>query len=169
MRSSSSSALWSSQPFLHRAEFTTLPSVKRSRQRDRIMPSTPHDSSPPIFSLHAKPDDLLSAPNTRKTHTRYQNPIPLLYTHRHPLAVLIQGAGADGQDLGLVEVFLRGLGEEDAAGGLFGRLHALDEDAVHEGEDGFDGADGGGLGLLVMEARGGEGMVEHERRGGGVV
>lgn len=65
--------------------------------------------------------------------------------HRGPLAVLVQAAGADGEDLGLVELLDARLGQEDAAGGLGLGLDALDQDAVQEGDEGADGLERGGL------------------------
>lgn len=65
--------------------------------------------------------------------------------HGQSVALLVKGAGADGEDLGLVELLNAGLGEEDAAGGLGLGLDALDEDTVQEGSEGSDGLDGGGL------------------------
>ena len=52
-------------------------------------------------------------------------------------------AGADGEDLGLVELLDGSLGEEDAGCGLGFGLDALDEDAVEERRDAADGLDCG--------------------------
>jgi hypothetical protein len=46
------------------------------------------------------------------------------------LAVLVALAGADGDDLGLDGLLLRGVRDEQATGGLGLLLQALDEDAV---------------------------------------
>lgn len=65
--------------------------------------------------------------------------------HGEALAVLVEGTGANSEDLGLVEVLNGGLGKEDAGGSLGLGLDALDEDAVKKGDESLDGADGGGL------------------------
>ena len=78
-------------------------------------------------------------------YLRYQYAVPLGNAHRHPVPLLVQQAGADGEDLGLIELLDARLGQEDSAGGLGLGLDALDEDAVEEGHEAADGADGGGL------------------------
>ena len=75
----------------------------------------------------------------------YQHPVALRNAHGHAVPLLVEQAGADGHDPGLVELLDARLGEEDAAGGLGLGLDALDEDAVEEGHEALDGADGGGL------------------------
>ena len=62
--------------------------------------------------------------------------------HGDALAVAVEGARTDGENLGLVEVLDGGLGEEDARGSLGLGLDALDEHAVEEGDEGADGAEG---------------------------
>lgn len=59
------------------------------------------------------------------------------------LALAVKGTGANGQDLGLVELLDGRLGQEDTRGGLGLGLDALDEDAVEQGRDGADGLEGG--------------------------
>lgn len=61
-----------------------------------------------------------------------------LDAQRYPLAVLVVEAGADGEDLALVELLDGAVGEEDAGGGLGLGLHALHEDAVEERCEGLD-------------------------------
>ena len=46
------------------------------------------------------------------------------------LAGFVAGAGADGDDLALHRLFLGGVGNDDAAGGLGVFLHAANDDAV---------------------------------------
>lgn len=58
--------------------------------------------------------------------------------HGYPLAVLVLEAGADGEDLALVELLDGAVGEEDAGGGLGLGLHALHQDAVEERGEGLD-------------------------------
>lgn len=58
------------------------------------------------------------------------------------VAGLVECAGADSEDLGLVELLDGGLGQEDAGGGLGLGLEALDEHAVEEGGEGADGLEG---------------------------
>lgn len=79
------------------------------------------------------------------TYLRDKDAVASVDTHGETLAVLVEGTGANGENLGLVEVLNGGLGEEDAGGSLGLGLDALDEDAVKEGDEGLDGADGGGL------------------------
>lgn len=61
-----------------------------------------------------------------------------LDAERDPLAILVVEAGADGEDLALVELLDGAIGEEDAGGGLGLGLHALHEDAVEEGSERLD-------------------------------
>ena len=61
-----------------------------------------------------------------------------LDAQRYPLAVLVVEAGADGENLALVELLDGAVGEEDARGGLGLGLHALHEDAVEERCEGLD-------------------------------
>lgn len=58
------------------------------------------------------------------------------------LSLLVESTGADGQDLGLVQLLHGALGEEDASGSLSLGLYALDQDAVEEGSNGADRLDG---------------------------
>lgn len=73
------------------------------------------------------------------TYLRNQNLIASLHARSNALAILIEGTGANSQNLGLVGVLDGRLGEEDATSGLGLGLYALDEDAVQEGGDGADG------------------------------
>ena len=66
-----------------------------------------------------------------------------LDAQRYPLAVLVVEAGADGENLALVELLDGRVGEEDSRRGLRFGLDALDEDAVEEGRNAADGFDGG--------------------------
>lgn len=79
---------------------------------------------------------------------RDQNTIAILNTHRYPLAILVEAAGPDGEDLGLVELLDARFGEEDAAGGLRLSLDALDENPVQQGDEGLDGSERGGLDMV---------------------
>lgn len=74
-----------------------------------------------------------------------QNAVASSNAHGQAVTLLVEGAGANGNDLGLVELLDAGLGQEDAAGGLGLGLDALDQDAVQEGGEGADGADRGSL------------------------
>lgn len=60
------------------------------------------------------------------------------------LAITVEGAGADSEDLSLVELLDGRLGEEDATGGLGLGLDALDKDAVEQGSESLDGLGGDG-------------------------
>lgn len=67
------------------------------------------------------------------------------------LAIAVKGTGANGENLGLVELLDGRLGEEDATGGLGLGLDALDQDAVEQGSERLDGLGGdGGLGVLLV-------------------
>lgn len=61
-----------------------------------------------------------------------------LDAQRYPLAVLVVEAGADGEDLALVELLDGAVGEEDAGRGLGLGLHALHQNAVEERCEGLD-------------------------------
>jgi hypothetical protein len=67
------------------------------------------------------------------------------------LAITVEGTGANGENLGLVELLDGRLGEEDATGGLGLGLDALDQDAVEQGNERLDGLGGDG-GLRVVLA-----------------
>jgi hypothetical protein len=58
------------------------------------------------------------------------------------LAVAVKGAGADGEDLGLVELFDGRLGQEDATRCLGLGLDTLHQDAVEQRRNGADGLEG---------------------------
>ena len=60
------------------------------------------------------------------------------------LAIAVEGAGTDGEDLCLVQFLDGGFGEEDSAGGLCLGLDALDKDAVEQGSESLDGLGGDG-------------------------
>src|SRR5438270_3673492 len=53
-----------------------------------------------------------------------------LDVERRDLALVGLGAAADGDDFALLRLFLRGIGNDDPAGGLFIGLDAADEDTV---------------------------------------
>lgn len=74
---------------------------------------------------------------------RDQDLVAGLHAGSDTLSVLVQGAGADGNDFCLVEVLDGCLGEEDASCGLGFGLDALHENAVEEGRNAADGLDGG--------------------------
>src|SRR5260221_7997488 len=59
-----------------------------------------------------------------------QDAIALLHVERMQRAVLAAGAGTDGDDLAFHRLFLRGVGDDDAAGGLGGLLDAADEHTI---------------------------------------
>lgn len=100
------------------------------------------------MNLLAVPEELvllLTDLDGRAAKLGDQHPVARRDAHGHPVALLVEQAGPDGQHLGLVELLDARLGQEDAAGGLGLSLDALDEDAVEEGHEGADGAEGGGL------------------------
>src|SRR3954470_23948343 len=59
-----------------------------------------------------------------------QHAITGLDVDRNELAGLVAPAGADGDDFALLRLFLSGVGDDDAAGGLFLGINALDDDAI---------------------------------------
>lgn len=74
---------------------------------------------------------------------RDQNLVAGLHAGCDALSVLIEGAGADGNDFCFVEVLDGRLGEEDASCSLGFGLDALHKDAVEEGCNAADRLDGG--------------------------
>jgi hypothetical protein len=96
-------------------------------------------------------------PNPSSTYLRNKNLITLLNTHRYPLALAIQPAGTNSQDLGLVQLLDGGLGQEDAAGCLGLGLDALHEHAVEERGERADGLQSGRLGGIVSRDLGRKG------------
>jgi hypothetical protein len=88
----------------------------------------------------------------KSTYLRNQNLVARRHTHGNPLAILVNGTGADGEDLGFILLLDAALGEEDAGGGLSLGLDALDQDAVEEGREALDVAeDGLDVGNLISE------------------
>src|SRR6516164_9201827 len=59
-----------------------------------------------------------------------QHAVANLDVDRDELAVLVAATRPDCDDLALRGLFLRSVGNDDAAGGLFLGVHALDDDAV---------------------------------------
>src|SRR5258708_1767613 len=64
---------------------------------------------------------------------REQHAIAALDVERVQLATLVAGAGTDGEDFAFHRLFLRRVGDEDAAGGLRLRIDAADQNAVLQG------------------------------------
>lgn len=84
------------------------------------------------------------------TYLGDQDAVAVGNTHRHTLSILIQGSGADSQNLGLVEVFHARFGEKDATGGLGLCLDSLDQNTVQERDKRLDGSDSSGLGVISV-------------------
>src|SRR4051794_13862828 len=59
-----------------------------------------------------------------------QDLVARLDVRRSDLAVVATSAGADGDDFAFLRLFLRGIGNDDPAGGLCLGLDSADEDAV---------------------------------------
>ena len=62
-----------------------------------------------------------------------QDAVADLHVERLHLAGVIPRAGAGGDHFAFLRLFLRGVGDDDPALGLFFFLDALDEDAVSQG------------------------------------
>ena len=71
-----------------------------------------------------------------------QDLVARLHADGNAVARLVVCAGADGEDLGLVQLLDSGLGQEDAGCGLGLGLETLHQDAVEEGCEGADGLEG---------------------------
>ena len=83
-------------------------------------------SSPSIFT--SVPDHL---PNSTKS--------PAFTSGGDALAVVVERAGADRDDFAFLRLLLRGVGNDDAAGGLLIFLDAADDDAVAKRTEFHDG------------------------------
>src|SRR5690242_13167937 len=59
-----------------------------------------------------------------------QDAVADLHVERNELASFVPGAGADGDDLALLRLFLGSVWDDDAAGGLFIGLDTADQDTV---------------------------------------
>jgi hypothetical protein len=79
------------------------------------------------------------------TYLWNQDLISRLHTTLHPLAIFIQTSRTDRQNSRLVQFFDAGLGEENAACGFSLGFYALDEYAIEEWCEGFDGFESGRL------------------------
>lgn len=95
---------------------------------------------PPNFKAHSLAPPLFFTIHSEQAYLRDQDAVALLDTHGQAVALLVEGAGADGQDLGLIELLNARLGEEDAAGGLGLGLDALDQNTVEQRGESTDGA-----------------------------
>jgi hypothetical protein len=108
-----------------------------------------HTIPPTNENLLVIPEDgvfLLGDGNLRASKHGNQDLVALPDAHGQAVPGLVEAAGADGQDAGLVEFLDGGFGEEEPAGSFGVGFDALDEDAVEEGGEGADGFDGEGLG-----------------------
>lgn len=79
------------------------------------------------------------------TYLRDENLVASLHTHGYPFAILVESAGPDSKHIGLIEFLDAAFRQEDAAGGAGFGFDSLDEHAVQEGDEGFDGFQSGGL------------------------
>lgn len=76
-----------------------------------------------------------------RTYLRDQNTVADGNAHGGTLAVLVKSAGANSEDLGLVQLLNAGLGQEDAACRLGFGLDTLHEHAVQERHQRLDRAE----------------------------
>lgn len=90
---------------------------------------------------------LLPSLNRATSKLRNQHPVTNSNPHRQAVTLLVERTRSHGQDLGLVELLDRRLGQEDASRGLGLGLDALDEHAVQKGDEAANGSDGSGLHL----------------------
>lgn len=79
------------------------------------------------------------------TYLRDENFVTSLHTHGYPFAVLVESAGPDSKHIGLIEFLDAAFRQEDAAGGAGFGFDSLDEHAVQQGDERFDGFQSGGL------------------------
>jgi hypothetical protein len=82
------------------------------------------------------------------THLWDQDLVALLDSHRYPLAIAIQTAGSNSEDLCFVQLLDGGFGQKDAAGGLGLSLDALDKHTIEKRGEGADGLECGRLGVV---------------------
>src|SRR5215471_17330687 len=64
-----------------------------------------------------------------------QDEVACLHFRRYALAAVVQGSGADRYDLAFLGFLLRGVGNDDAAGGFMLLLDAADDHAVAQGTE----------------------------------
>ena len=96
----------------------------------------------------------LPLPSIRITYLRNQHLIPRRHARRNPLPLLIQPPRPYSKHLRLIKLFDAALRQKDTTCGFCLGFYALHEDAVEEGGEGFDGFEGGRLGLLVWVVEG---------------
>ena len=77
----------------------------------------------------SSPSILTSVPDHLPNRTRS----PAFTSSGVELAALVAGPGPDGDDLAFLRLLLGGVGDDDAALGLFLAFEALDDDAVVQG------------------------------------
>ena len=94
------------------------------------------------FMVTEERELLLSDLDRASTELRNQDLVTGSNTGSDPLALLVQGAGADGEHLGLIKFLDSTVRKEDSGCGLGLGLDALDEDAVEKRGDAADGLDG---------------------------
>lgn len=97
--------------------------------------------------------------NVVPTYHRNQNLVASGNAHGETLAILVEGTGANSEDLGLVELLDTALREEDTGGGLGLGLDALDQDAVQEGGKSLDVTDGRLLTLGLVQCLASRGVL----------
>lgn len=100
----------------------------------------------------------------RTAELRDQDLVAGLDGGSNALAIAVEGTGANGKDLGLVELLDGRLGKEDTAGSLGLGLDALDQDAVEQGSEGLDGLGGNGGLWIVLAAWFAHGVVRQQVR-----
>ena len=89
-------------------------------------------------SAHGRCDAEGHGNRDRETYLGDQDLVAIGNAHGKTLAILVEGTGADGENLGLVLLLDTALREEDTRGSLGLGLDALDQDAVQEGSEGLD-------------------------------
>lgn len=135
----------------HRARPPATTKVTYSLSRKRwyscspTLTGEPPYCSPTSAFSSIEPKSSRGRPVSRIAYLRNEHPVASSHAHRHALSVLAEGTGADGEDLGLVELLDTRLGQEDAAGRLGLSLDTLHEHTVEEGDETLDGAERGGL------------------------
>lgn len=98
-----------------------------------------------ILGISEKVVFLLANLDGASTVLRDEDFVTSLDAHEDALAILVKGAGSDGQDVGLVEFLDARFGQEDAPGSASFGLDSLHQDSIEQRHKRFDGLKGSRL------------------------